>query len=86
MCMGVGWVRLALSIWDFYISIKSIVDFYHQALTWVQQTTNFRLYSIIVTSLVGIMGWVYEIKLPEALTWSRYFFAMITIITYEGYS
>ncbi len=33
------------------ISIKSIVDFYNQVLTWGQQTTNFRLYSIIVTSL-----------------------------------
>ncbi len=30
------------------------------------------------------MEWVYEIKLPEALTWRRYFFAMIKIKTYEG--
>ena len=30
------------------------------------------------------MGRVYEIKLPEALTWSRYFFAMIKVTTYKG--
>ncbi len=33
------------------------------------------------------MGRVYEIKLPEAITWSQYFFAMmIKFISYEGYS
>ena len=32
------------------------------------------------------MGWVYEIKIPEAFTLSRYFFAIIKVITFEGYS
>ncbi len=29
------------------------------------------------------MGQFYEIQLPEALTWSWYFFAMIKAITYD---
>ncbi len=30
------------------------------------------------------MGWVYEIQLPEALTWSLYLFAMIIkVIIYK---
>ncbi len=31
------------------------------------------------------MGWLYEIKLPKAIT-CRYFFAVIKIVTYKGYS
>ena len=30
------------------------------------------------------MGWIYELKLLDALTWSHCFFAMIKVITYEG--
>ncbi len=32
------------------------------------------------------MDRVYEIKLPEAPTWSRDFFALIQVIHYEAYS
>ncbi len=32
------------------------------------------------------MGFVYEIILPETITWSRYFFARIKVITYVGYN
>ena len=47
--------------------------------------------SPILTRLTTISNFVligrgYEIKLPEAFTWSQYFFAMIKVITYEGYS